>query len=76
MVAVGHGRYEGQCGRCMRKSLPVAASTAPAAWAELKRGGWELYRSPFGGPGSALCPRCCKEIQRQSDARKSSREEE
>jgi hypothetical protein len=73
MVAVAHGRYEGQCGKCMRKSLPVAASNPSAAWKELKRSGWELHRAPSGGPGDARCPRCCRETSSADDAQRSRR---
>jgi hypothetical protein len=73
MVAVAHGRYEGQCGKCMRKSLPVAASDPIAAWTELKRSGWELHRAPSGGPGDARCPRCCRQASSSDEGQRSRR---
>jgi hypothetical protein len=49
------GRFEAQCGKCLKPSVPVATVDAAQAWDELQRVGWTLHNA------YALCPACTKD---------------
>jgi hypothetical protein len=44
------------CGKCLRRSAPLAAESPEAAWVSLVGIGWTLYKH-----GYALCPACTKD---------------
>jgi hypothetical protein len=56
--ALTESRWEATCGKCLRHSVPVPATSPENAWATLKALGWSYYVSKYGGRGYALCKTC------------------
>jgi hypothetical protein len=52
------GRFAAVCSVCVRPSAPNAAADAAAAWADLKRLGWEWVVPEPGTAGGVRCPQC------------------
>ena len=48
---------EATCGKCLAHS-PAVGGRDDAAWAELLKVGWSLYRPKHGMRTYALCPKC------------------
>jgi hypothetical protein len=61
MHALNETRWEAHCGRCLRTSVPVPATSREKAWEEVERIGWTMYRWVQHLPGYAVCPGCSKE---------------
>jgi hypothetical protein len=51
---------EATCGKCLAHS-PAISGNDTAAWAELLKVGWSLYRPKHGMRTYALCPACAKD---------------
>jgi bacterioferritin-associated ferredoxin len=52
------GSFEAQCGKCLRRSLPVDAVGFEHAWNELVKDGWTLYTSVVGRIVGMSCLAC------------------
>jgi hypothetical protein len=58
MHAMTDSRWTATCGRCLRNSAAVKATSPENAWRDLKAIGWTYHVSQFGGRGYALCKTC------------------
>lgn len=68
MHAMTESRWEATCGRCLRHSAPVKATTSENAWHDLKAIGWTYHVSQYGGRGYALCTTCTAAGETVDDA--------
>ena len=68
------GRFEAQCGKCLRLSVSVPADDAADAWGDLLRLGWSLYTSEVMAARTyAICPSCTANPRSIDDAVKSAK---
>lgn len=68
MHAVTGGRYEATCGRCLKNSIAIPATSPANAWTDLVRLGWSHCFPEGNRTGYALCPTCTKEPFSVEDA--------
>jgi hypothetical protein len=67
LCAMPGGRWVATCGRCMRISALVHASSKQTAWRELEVRGWTAYQHSRGSRRYAVCPNCSDDPKGASD---------
>jgi hypothetical protein len=66
---LSEGSFDAECGKCLRRSLPVDAVGPEHAWSELRKDGWTSYTSPVGRTGGISCLSCLSASARSAPGR-------